>query len=533
VTLRPRTRALLWTALGGVIALQIALNVLLSTRVPRSSLVLRDRIVAALSESLDSDVAVGDLTLRVFPGVHAEGSNLTLRKRGVPADVPPLISIKSFTVDADLMGLARKHVSHVTVDGLDIEVPPGQHDAERDTARSSPSRAVGTAGERNGAWETAFVIDTLESKNARLVLIPRKAQKQPKVWDIHALTLQNIGVGQAMPFKAALTNAVPPGEIDTEGLFGPWKRDDPGTTPLRGTFDFKRADLSVFHGISGMLAARGSFGGRLQDIDIHGETETPDFTVKVSGHPFALHTKYHTIVDGTNGDTILERIDAKFLQSALVAKGSVIDAPPGVHGRTVSLDVSMDRARIEDVLYMAIRTARPMTGALTMDTRFLLPPGETDVVDRLRLDGGFSVGRVRFTSYNVQKKIDELSHRSRGRDEDDKKESVASNFHGRFRLGDGKLALPELSFSVPGSTVKVEGQYALKSETLDFDGVLQMDAKISQTTSGWKSLLLKVVDPFFKRKGGGSELPIRIRGTWDNPEFGIDMHRVFHRDRKD
>src|SRR6185295_1366625 len=109
-----------------------------------------------------------------------------------------------------------------------------------------------------------------------------------------------------MAFDATLTNAVPPGEIVTKGNFGPWHRDDPGLTPVDGAFTFDRADLSVFKGIRGILSARGTFGGTLGRLDIHGETDTPEFTVTLSGHPIPLHANYHAIVDGTNGDTILE-----------------------------------------------------------------------------------------------------------------------------------------------------------------------------------------------------------------------------------
>jgi hypothetical protein len=41
--------------------------------------------------------------------------------------------------------------------------------------------------------------------------------------------------------------------------------------------------------------------------------------------------------------------------------------------------------------------------------------------------------------------------------------------------------------------------------------------------------LLKIVDPLFKRKGGGSSVPIKITGTRDKPAFGLDMGRVFKR----
>jgi hypothetical protein len=47
---------------------------------------------------------------------------------------------------------------------------------------------------------------------------------------------------------------------------------------------------------------------------------------------------------------------------------------------------------------------------------------------------------------------------------------------------------------VPGAIVELSDQYSLTREILAFHGSLYMDAKVSQTTTGWKSLMLKVVD---------------------------------------
>src|SRR5262249_6170957 len=154
----------------------------------------------------------------------------------------------------------------------------------------------------------------------------------PRVWAIHALRLNRVGAGLAMPFDATLTNGVPPGEIATTGTFGPWQRQNPERTPIAGQFTFARADLSVFSGIAGTLSAHGAYKGALGRIVVNGETNTPDFTIKLSGHPFALHTSYQATVDATDGDTALDRIDGKFLESTLVARGSVVGAPPGAKG---------------------------------------------------------------------------------------------------------------------------------------------------------------------------------------------------------
>jgi hypothetical protein len=55
-------------------------------------------------------------------------------------------------------------------------------------------------------------------------------------------------------------------------------------------------------------------------------------------------------------------------------------------------------------------------------------------------------------------------------------------------------------------------------------GILLVDAKLSQTITGFKSFLLKPFDPFF-RKNGVTVLPIKVTGTRAQPEFGLEFHR--------
>ena len=42
--------------------------------------------------------------------------------------------------------------------------------------------------------------------------------------------------------------------------------------------------------------------------------------------------------------------------------------------------------------------------------------------------------------------------------------------------------------------------------------------------SKWKSLLLKPVDPFFKKDGAGAVIPVQVSGTRSAPKFGLDLH---------
>ena len=522
-----------WIAIAAVAGLLVAALVSLALRIPFSSETLRARVVATLGDRLDSEVDLGDLTLHVFPRLHAVGTGLAIHHKG-RRDVPPLISAEKFTIDADLLGLWRRHVAHVRLDGLKIQIPPGERqDAEAEKAEDAEKAAkrlpLGSSNAGHLASGPEVVIDVVEAPESAVIIIPRNPEKTPKTWYLHTLFVHSVSANTTMPFEALLTNGVPPGQIATEGSFGPWHRDDPGHTPVNGAFTFKNADLSVFKGISGILSAKGTYEGRLETIDVHGETDTPDFMVKISGHKVPLHAKYHAIVDGTNGDTKLEQIDASFLKTPLVARGGVYDVK-GVKGRRVTLDITMDQARIEDVMKLAVKTPTPpMTGALRLGTKFDLPPGDQDVVDKLRLNGHFAIGGGRFTDADVQRKINEMSVRARGNTGDGKPvPKVASDFSGQFALGSGILTLNRLTFNIPGALVELQGQYALQRETLAFIGNLFMDAKVSEATTGWKSVLLKVVDPLF-RKNGQTVIPLKISGTRNAPAFGMDVKRVLRR----
>ncbi len=127
-----------------------------------------------------------------------------------------------------------------------------------------------------------------------------------------------------------------------------------------------------------------------------------------------LHTEFHAIVDGTDGDTYLQPVKAQFLHSSLVARGYVVRVK-GEPGRHVYLDVAIDQARIEDLLRLGVRTDPPvMVGQVKLHTTLDLPPGPQDVAHKVRLQGNFAIINGRFSSEKIQSKIDQLSLRSQG-----------------------------------------------------------------------------------------------------------------------
>jgi hypothetical protein len=61
---------------------------------------------------------------------------------------------------------------------------------------------------------------------------------------------------------------------------------------------------------------------------------------------------------------------------------------------------------------------------------------------------------------------------------------------------------------------------------LDFAGTAKMQATVSAMVGGWKGMLLKPVDRYFKKDGAGTEVPIHIDGTRESPRFGVDFNRM-------
>jgi AsmA-like C-terminal region len=475
--------------------------------------VFRERVIEAIRQRYQSDVELKSLDLHLYPRVHATGVGLVLRLHG-RTDIPPLVTVRKFTIDTDLRDVLSgpRRVRKLRLEGLRITV-------ERGVARprlSSDSKSSAPT----------FVIDEVIADGTVLEIVPNKKGKEPLLFELYKLSLHSAGLGRPMSFRAKMNNAKPPGLIDTTGQFGPWRSDDPIQTPVSGDYTFRNANLAVFRGISGTLASDGKFEGVLDQIDTRGTTDIPNFTVRTSGHPVHLKTEFHAIVDGGDGDTLLQPVNAHFLHSRILARGGATGTK-GVPGKDVALYLTMSGDRLEDLLRLAIKSDKPfMTGIVNLKTKFNLPPGDVDVIDKLALDGQFVVEDARFKNASVQEKIDSLSRRARGEKKtSEPDEEVVSDLQGRFTLKNSVMTFSKLSFGVPGALIRLSGSYGLSDEIMDFHGTLRMQAKLSQTMTGYKSWLLKAADPFFSKGGAGAVLPIKITGSRRNPSFGLELHR--------
>lgn len=454
--------------------------------------------------------------------VRVEGIKIALRHKG-RTDVPPMFAMDRFFFEVDLHTLWERpaRVRIIRLDGMALNIPPK---GERPVlgAGPQPEPEPEIVDEAIPEGTPAVIIDEIIADGTRLALLPKDDDKAPLIFDIHKLKLTTAGPGVAMKYDAELTNAKPPGLIHAKGSFGPWVAGEPAQSAIHGDYTFDDADLGVFKGIAGTLSSKGKFSGILARMDVEGVTDTPDFRLTMGGEPVPLKTEYTAVVDGTNGNTLLEPVIATLGSTVFECRGGVVRARDEI-GKSVLLDVVMRRGKIDDVLRLAMKGGKPfLTGGVGLKLKFELPPGQGEVADRLLISGDFDLRNANFTSPTVQDKIDEFSRRGQGRPKDERIEEVPTNLKGTFRMADGVIRFSQLAFNIPGADVDLRGRYRFSDETLAFRGKMRLEAKVSQTQTGWKRIALKPVDPFFAKRGAGTLLSIQIAGQRSNPEFGRD-----------
>ena len=544
-TVSRRRRRWPWWVGGSLLALIATLAIVIDIVAHRAEPFVRERLIQALSDRFHARVELSSFhlslgnTLRGEWGVWGEGSGLRIwppaEVEGLRVPLPqppvqPLIQLDEFHFHAPLYYKSGEpiHITQVRLNGLDILFPPRSQ-----MLRMMPPQPGSTSPAPPNPWKGTFVIDDVDCTNAHFALETDKPNKLPLQFDISRFHLKGVRSGAPMIFHAELENPKPPGAIHSTGSFGPWIVADPGSSPVRGDYSFNHADLSVFKGIAGILNSTGHYQGTLRDLAVDGQTNTPNFQLSRFGHTMPLLTTFHARVDATNGDTWLDPVDATLADSHFTAVGQVVrvlrTGPDGrlqSIGHDIALTVNVGHARIEDFLRLATDSATPiLDGEVAMKSQLHIPPGSAPVHERIALTGHFVLNDAEFTSLSVEKRIRELSLRGQGKTEELKSaedEKTKSHVEGDFALDGGVLTMPSVTYTVPGADIQLQGTYRTDGGTLDFTGTAKMQATVSRMVGGWKGMLLKPADRFFKKDGAGTEVPIYISGTRDHPQFGYN-----------
>lgn len=519
-------------AAAGITGVFVAASVLAKRFEPY----IRQQAIDYLSKRFDSEVEVGSLKVNIprIPllqlasnrgrGTVAQvvGENIVLRHRG-RRDIPPMFAMKKFHFNVDLGRVfdPLKKVALVQIDSMEIHVPPKGERPRLSAQKEAPVEPK-PREEANQSLSSQVLIEQVVIADSRLVILPRQKDRQPLVFELHNVVLNAVQLNEPLKYRAKLTNPKPPGLIESAGTFGPWNSDTPGDTPLTGDYTFENADLSVFRSIAGILNSKGSFVGTLNAVSAKGVADVPDFRLTSSGNPMPLHTEYETLVDGTNGNTVLKPVRARLKTTNFTTSGAVLKHE-GVSRRSIDLDVTMPDGEMRDLLQLAMKGSPVMAGRIRMSAKIRIPPLSGKVIEKLLLDGKFAVRQGQFLREGIQDKIDTLSRRGQGKPKSQEISDVFSDMAGDFHLANSAISFKSLTFGVPGSRVDLAGQYDIAGDALDFKGTLRLDAKVSQTMTGWKRVVLKPVDPFLSRDGAGTLLKIKVTGTSKEPKFGGSM----------
>ena len=520
-TKRHQHRKGVWAWIGiSALAVLVTFLIVVEVMIERAGPILKGRVIETLSTRFNSRVDLDVFNVSVLRGLEITGDGLKI----FPPDAvvaagakQPLIAIDHFSFHSGFIGLVFKpmHLRAVKVTGLHINIPPRE------------LREKGGAERQGRKGKIKIVVDDIICDDSQLIIETARPDKDPKKFELRHIELHDVGPNAPLSYQATLTNAVPRGDIQAKGFFGPWNTDDPGDSSLTGHYTFDHADLNTIKGIGGILSSVGDFKGQLDKIDVEGTTETPEFSLDTANHPVPLHTEFHAIVDGTSGDTYLRAIKAKLGSSNFTTSGAVINIRG--KGHTIDMDVDVPAGQLRDFLELAVKTQPPvMTAVIATKTKLHIRPGKESVTRRLSFSGNFSLKHIRFTNPAVQDKVDMLSLRAQGDPQDARPgaKDVNSRMRGSFAMDRSLIRFRNLDYTLPGGQINLVGVYSMDGQQFDFAGTVFTQATLPHmVASRWKSLLLRPISPFFKGPNGGAKIPVKISGTKSAPKFGLDLFR--------
>src|SRR5215471_18317947 len=485
------------------------LGILLARHWPFS----QERVTQSLRSTFPASVTFQKFHSTYFPhpGCLAEG--VVFMRLGATPGTPPVVSIERLAIRADYLDLIfrPRYLAEIVLDGFRVHIPPmGTPVQESNWQETKSSTRVGEIV----ADGSSIQID--------------RSSRDALLFAIHTLRLHSVSDTQPASFTVSLHAPLPPGDVRAQGQFGPWNYNLPGQTPLAGEYTFENADLGVFQGIAGTLSAQDKFEGVLQHIDSQGNIDVPNFMVTRSQHPVHLRSEFQAIVNGTIGDVQLERVSTRFLKTTVLARGEIAHHA-GKEGKVASLALSVRDGGIQDVLRLFVREANPpLHGVTSFRTHVTIPPGDAPFLHRVRLTGDFGIEDGQFATAATQARAHTLSQKALGERAGNDSDAgdpgtVISQLAGYVELRDATATFKNLRFAVPGASAEMHGTYNLDSRAIDLYGTLRTEEEFSEMTSGFRSIVLRPFDVFFRRKHAGAVMPVHLMGTYDAPEAGLDL----------
>jgi hypothetical protein len=473
-------------------------------------------VTAALESASGRQVQIGSFAKTYFPP-GCTAAQVRFLRHEHPGE-EPIIAIEKLSIRASLTGLlgSPTRLSEVRLAGMHVIVAP------KITGENRTSVLL-----NSGPGGKGLEISKITADGALLEFIHEDRKKRPYVLKVERLAVTNVGFGTPMFFRVTVRNSEPPGVIRAEGKFGPWNPSDIGATPVLGTYAYNDIDLSFFESISGIGQARGQFSDSLSRIRTQGSVGVSRFHVNGSDHAVQLATTFDATVNATSGDVVLNPAVASYRHTRIEVRGKIAGRE-GQAGKTAEFQIAASSGRVEDLLYLFTKGEPGMSGNVGLEGVFVWPPGARKFLEKIRMDLSFGMKGSRFTAAKTQDSINRISESAQGETkntEDSDPRTVFSQIQGKIRLREGTATISHAKLAAPGIDAAVSGSYNLLNQRIDLHGILDTRGRLSDTTSGFKALVLKAVTPLFRKQRSARIVPFQITGTYGNESVGLDWKK--------
>jgi len=496
---RPR-----WLAIAGFIALAA---VMVSIWFAGQNWPFRyRRMKPMLEEVFGSQVAISHYHRVYFPNPGFIASGLTIRRKSVPGQ-PPLGTVQTLFVHSrwiDLL-LLRNRIQLVKMTGFHLVLPPPGSPAAR---QEFPT---GSTGDFRGP-ETpiarlevhASVLDILRENGSRFT------------FPIHYLHIENLARDTQVTYAVEMDTPMPYGVIHASGNFGPLRVKTLGDTRVSGRFTYDHIRLHDVDKLYGTLRASGAFDGPLSAIHAAADAQSPDFAV-AEGIPTPIAGHIDCTVNGLNGDVQYNSLQVQSGKSTVHAVGSTA----GSGGKATVFDITEDQGRVEDILHPFLNKPVPIKGPLRLHADvYLAPSRAVDFFHRLQVDGAFDVPREVVTDRETERSLSAFSVRAQGgkapdagKDQSAPLPTILSALTGPATIRNALVTTHGLAFRMAGADALLSGTFNLHTRSVHLVGNVATHADIAHDATGWKSILLKPLAPFFRKKKAGAVIPIAVTGT--------------------
>ena len=463
-------------------------------------------VIPALQDTFETKVIFQSFHYFYFPNPGCVIEGLSLAS---PRGQTPLVRVQKMTITgrySDLIAQPR-HVASIRLDGLIVRVPePAKRGGFLKSDESESKVSIGAVTADGSVLE-------IENANGT----------EPLQFAIQKLTVSSIAAGKPMTYTVNMNVPEPQGELESEGVFGPWQPGAVGNTALHGSVKLTNASLDKYAGIAGSLHSTETFSGKLDQMQVIGEAASPDFELKSAKHRILVTSRFLVIVNAMKGEVYLKDVTGRIGETPLKVTGD-IGQNAKIGRRETTLAFAIDNGRAEDLLWLFNSAKKPpMIGDARCSGHVRVSRFGPGFLENLTVTAGkFEIRNGHFQE-TTQLKANELSARALGRkikNASEAPEVSVTNLSGDVTIEKAVAHLSTLYFEVPGARARMDGTYNFDNNQVDLRGDLWTNAHVSEDTKGIKSVLLEPFDPVFARKHAGAMVAVTMTGNIDEPAFG-------------